>query len=236
MGILDLCVKHMLQDQGALEFDPDSNLLVPTPGGPLAEFAGRAGAVLGEGDDGILGTYTPMASPGRITLVADRQRQFFWSLVSLLARQGTPILRDELLPMAQLVALGTYHHEYFHFFCDVQRRLFPGSRHERDTEEALATAYGRLKVDEQRRVWQSKVGRLPGFVFHRLVTERFRYTAPGYRDWPAYATWDALYDGLVRYLDPPNAAFLRASGVDLDGMLGAQLERVYQCRVIETLA
>ncbi|MHB8763305.1 MAG: hypothetical protein ACYDA8_03010 [Deferrisomatales bacterium] len=42
-------------------------------------------------------------------------------------------------------------------------------------------------------------------------------------------------DGVVGYLDPPAAGFLRSSGVDLDGMFGAQLGRVYQCRVVETL-
>jgi hypothetical protein len=176
-----------------------------------------------------------MASPGRVVLNGGRLRSLFWHLVSVVAGQGVPIQREDLLPMAQLVAQGTYHHEYFHFFCDVQRRLFPASQHDRLQEEALATAYARLRVEAIRTTWQTKVARLPGFVYHRMVRERFRYTAPGYRDWPNFADWDTLLDGLVDYVNPPAAQFLRASGVDLEGMFRAQLDRVNQCRVTEDL-
>ena len=53
--------------------------------------------------------------------------------------------------------------------------------------------------------------------------------------WPNYSPWDAFLDGLVNYINPPQAQFLRSSGVDLEGMFQAQLERVYLCRVVEVL-
>jgi hypothetical protein len=36
-------------------------------------------------------------------------------------------------------------------------------------------------------------------------------------------------------INPPQAQFLRSSGVDLEGMFQAQIERVYICRLVEVL-
>jgi hypothetical protein len=236
MGLVDNAVRVMLGGQENLVFDPESSILLfPECESLLIDLGSGGQEILGEGDDNILGMYEPMASPGRITLFGSNLRRFFWYIVYRLGRQGAPVLREDLQPMAQLVALGTYHHEYFHFFTDIQQRLFPGFQYDKLVEEALATAYSRQKVEAQRSVWQSKVGRLPGFIYYQLLKERFSYTAKGYRDWPNYSPWDAFLDGLVNYINPPQTQFLRSSGVDLEGMFQAQLERVYLCRVVEVL-
>ncbi|MBN2468539.1 MAG: hypothetical protein JXD19_10350 [Deltaproteobacteria bacterium] len=185
----------------------------------------------------ILGYYTPMSSPGKITLDGGKIRSFFWALVNCLRnRYNLPLFKEDLPPMAHMVAAGTYHHEYLHFFADIQRRLFPNCRYDHLREEALAVAYARIKICEEREKQNTRIGRLNRQVYQALLTEKFRYTAPGYRDWIAYPDRMIFGKGLADYIDPPEYRFLVASGVSVDVLLLSQLDEVYTFRVRQDIA
>jgi len=72
----------------------------------------------------VLGAYVPMSSPGQVILEIRNIRNFFWSLI----RQIIPIIRyitkSDLKAGSRFVTMKTYHHEIFHFHCDVFRVLF----------------------------------------------------------------------------------------------------------------
>lgn len=234
MDLVRQVVAEMLRGSDALASDVETGIL-DLSRHELDEFTDGISLerVLGTEED-VLGHYTPMSSPGSITLHSGNLRAFLWRLVDTLRnRQGLPVIKEDLPAMAQLLASSTYHHEHFHFFCDIQRRLFPTSKFDPLMEEALAVAYEHRKIEEEHSRWQSVVGRMTRVVYRSLLVEAFKYTQPGYRDWILYSDDARFADGLANYIDPPNCQFLEASGVAVDSLLMAQLDRVYAFRALE---
>lgn len=85
-------------------------------------------------------------------------------------------------------------------------------------QERRADTTGGTKLHERR---------MTGFIYRVLLVERFKYTADGYRDWPAYADSATFGHGLVRYVNPPGSQFLYKSGVRVDSLLAAHLNAVH---------
>lgn len=173
----------------------------------------------------LLGLYVPMHSPGQLILFGNNLRRFFWSLV-LNHRHGLPYLTPlDLQGALDLVIRKTYQHELFHFNCDVLRQLF-GSQYRRDHEESLAVAWSRQQIIGQRGVWNSKIGRMNGVLYMRLIDAAFAYRSPGYRDWPQFADDSRFRPALMSYLADPNAqSRLEANGISnlpdlLVGLIG----------------
>ncbi len=234
MDLVKQVVAEMLRGSDSLAIDVETGIL-ELPRHELDEFTGGISLerILGTEED-VLGHYTPMSSPGSIARHSGNLRAFLWHLVDTLRnRRGLPVIKEDLPAMAQLLASSTYHHEHFHFFCDIRRKLFPVSKYDRLTEEALAVAYKHRRIHEEHSRWQSVVGRMTRIVYRSLLVETFKYTQPGYRDWILYSDDARFADGLANYIDPPNRQFLEASGVAVDSLLMAQLDRVYGFRVLE---
>ena len=102
-------------------------------------------------EEDILGTYTPMTSPGTITLHSHELNAYFFHLLNYLQSDlNLYIIEKDLKQLITLVVFKTYHHEFFHFFCEVQRQLFPTLSSDHLQEEALAVVYSALRIDEQR--------------------------------------------------------------------------------------
>ena len=73
-------------------------------------------------DKDILGTYSPMTSPGKITLHFQELNAYFLYLLNYLQHDlKLYIIEKDLRQLITLVVFKTYHHEFFHFFCDIQR-------------------------------------------------------------------------------------------------------------------
>lgn len=171
----------------------------------------------------LLGMYVPMQSPGRVILGRQALRDFFWSLVHRLYSALPYITHADLERSLRVVVTKTYAHELFHFHSDVLRRLF-SAPFDPLLEEALAVAWSRLQILQQRSHGNTRIGQMSGVVFNRLLPLAYDYRSPGYRDWPLYADEARFKTALLNYIAPPNQAFLQSNGVDMDalifGMLG----------------
>ena len=178
-------------------------------------------------DRRLLGVYIPMHSPGRVMLFRHRLRQFYWSLVQRL-RHGLPYLSPlDLQGALDLVIRKTHEHELFHFHCDVLRQLF-GGQYRRDPEEALAVAWSRLTILQQRGQWNARIGRMNGVLYTRLLDAAFAYRSPGYCDWPRFADDARFRPALLDHIaGTPAVARLQANGVsNLPNLLFDLLGRV----------
>ena len=236
MELTGRVVQEMLKGSELLDADPETEII---------EFPLSILSQLTEGislqemlapQEDVLGYYTPMGSPGTITLHSSRLRAFFWHMVDRLrSRRSLPVAKSDLPSIAHLLATKTYHHEYFHFFCDIQRHLFPSSLYDRLIEEALAVAYAYRMINLERGRWQSKIGRMGSVIYPPLLTGAFCYTSPGYCDWILYADDTRFSEGLCRYIAPPGCGFLESSGVSASTLLMAQLREVYTFGVLHTL-
>ncbi|WP_045217353.1 hypothetical protein [Desulfonatronovibrio magnus] len=167
----------------------------------------------------LLGSYTPMHSPGIVALYENNIRNFFWRAVNevLLANRNIFVSKNDLKHSAELVVLKVWWHELFHFSCDVFRQLF-GSKFDSMTEEALAVAYSRLKMLELRSSGKSKISRIQPLFFSEMLQRIYSYTSPGYRDWPRYGDAARFDDGVSDYV-LPHGNKLKLSGVDIFKML-----------------
>lgn len=192
------------------------------------------GEYLEEGEE-VLGHYEPMSSPGRIVLRVDKLVAFFWHIIRQMVRAGFTFWRDDLDKLAWLSVTKTYQHEHFHLFCDIQSHLVPTLSKDRHKEEALAVAFSRLCIERERGRWQSRIGRTAHVQYSRFMATLFQYRSPGYCDWKNFASAELFREGLVDYVDPPDAKRLEANGVPVGEFLWAQLEKVGMCAKEEVL-
>lgn len=178
----------------------------------------------------VLGTYTPMSSFGIITFNYPAICSFFWHLISYLKlNQGLTVHRADLNGLATLVVSKTYHHEFFHFFCDIQRRLHPSSQFDHLREEALAVAYSALKIEEEQKRRKSKA--IPEALFSKSFQKILDYKSPGYKEWNRFLPRRSFIIAVANYINPQNLRQLERNGVAVDILLEAQLKSVYSSRV-----
>jgi hypothetical protein len=143
----------------------------------------------------IRGKYSPMSSPGRITLYSDnidvsclRICAEFMTIAS--RRLG----RTEFAEIRRFIWFMVLHHEHYHYFSDHFRIAFPlnptSAWSSPDIEEALAVAWSYIQVSEK--VYGSPPTLLPSFVPKRereiqyIYDLVFSYTSPGYCDFVNY--------------------------------------------------
>jgi hypothetical protein len=232
MDILKTTVELMLENSGLLSVDEQTGIIDFTDEGLKRLTDGLTAEQIFSEESDVLGHYTPMQSFGTVALHSRQLRSLFWNIVyKLRSAYHAPVMQEDLRGLAHMVAFVTYHHEYFHYYCDISRHLFQSAIYERKMEEALAVAYGYIKSVEERSKWQSLIGRMPSYIFRSSLIERFKYTASGYRDWPLYSDQNRFQDGLVKYINPRDVHFLVSSGVDVAYLLVNQLERVYNFTV-----
>lgn len=166
----------------------------------------------------VLGVYIPMSSPGQVILFSLKIKRFFWSLIKRIHHRIPFITKFDLIAGARLVVLQTYHHEIFHFNCDVFRLLL-GSSYDAATEEALAVAYSRMKIAEERQSWQAQIGRMNGVVYSLMIDEAFRYKSKGYKNWIYYADKSSFKRGLLDYIKHNNYKRLQSNRVSVEDIL-----------------
>ena len=102
-------------------------------------------------------------------------------------------------------------------------RIMFGSNQERFLEEALAVAWSRIKIAEERKIWQSAIGRMNGVIYGILMELTYKYRSPGYRDWTDYADEVSFKNGLAGYLKPQGYNFLIDNGVNIPDILFSML-------------
>ncbi len=231
MDIKERVAREMLEPLEELSRDSESGMLRISDA-DIAELTEGFdwGSYQEEGEE-LLGSYRPMRSPGRITLYQDVFTAFFWHVVGEMVRDGFSFWPDDIKKLVSLAVDKTYAHEHFHLFCDIQSHLVPGfaQRKDRDKEEALAVAFSRLTIQGERAKWQSHVGRIGHAHYARFTALVFDYRSAGYRDWKQFSTDELFKDGLVDYIDPPDAKRLAANGVPVGELLFAQLDKVWLC-------
>ncbi|MGO9613753.1 MAG: hypothetical protein ACLPX5_12060 [Dissulfurispiraceae bacterium] len=177
-------------------------------------------------EETVLGIYIPMSSPGVVCLNLRNIRAFFWGLISECVQMlfGAFVTKPDLERVATLVTLSTYHHEVFHFNCDVLHSLF-GGHYDKYLEEALAVAYSRMQVISLRANANSTIGRLNPVLYNFVLRTAYRYTSQGYRDWVNYPDEVNFKAGLIQYIQPGSYQKLESNGVSAEDLLFGILGR-----------
>ena len=167
----------------------------------------------------LLGSYTPMKSPGRLILYQNNLHDFFWCLVkdTLFKNPALWVSRSDLKYTADMIIRKTWWHEQFHFCCDVFRHLF-STRFNSMTEEALAVAYSRHKILENRNSGRSTTSSIHPLFLGLIMDKAFAFTSLGYRDWPKYIDQAVFDQRLTEYAMNKNIV-LEYNGVDLPALL-----------------
>jgi hypothetical protein len=173
----------------------------------------------------LLGIYIPMHSPGTVVLFIRNLRWFYWRLLQSALRQVSKISKVDLNEAARLVVLKTYYHEIFHFDCDVLRHLNHSQYgdSDREREEALAVARARSRIIDDHKDGRTTFGKMNSVLFNILLDEAFRYSSPGYRDWPNFSDEPSFKFGILKHIQPKNYPLLRANGVAVENLLFNQL-------------
>jgi len=176
-----------------------------------------------DGED-YLGKYTPMNSPGVLTLYADKQAKYFWQIMNKLYRGGFPVNDlEQVKILCHYHVQTTYIHEQFHHLSDICGHLFD-RQYDRNKEEALAVAFSYHHL--KRHIGTVLSNSLPhigvrnlAHFFEDFIDLRFTYHQPGYRNWTNYKLHleRFCYD-VVQYLCP-GRDFLDNNGVNLHGVL-----------------
>lgn len=170
----------------------------------------------------ILGCYYGMRSPGKVVLFTVNHKRFFDGLMREVLQVTPYVTKNDLTAAARLVVLKTWQHELFHFDCNVLRIMFD-LQQDSMKEEALAVAWSRIKIAEERKTWNTPFGRMSGVVYGVLMDKAFQYRSPGYRDWHLFGDEASFKAGLLDYLQPPQKVFLAQSGVPLQELIYAML-------------
>lgn len=232
MSVLNLTIEHLLANLRDVSEGEYGELIAIRQFLDPASYEGfmnpipdtEEGTIVLEAPDiYMLGRYYHMQSPGKVVLYKHNLKRFFDTLINELLARTQYVTRSDLSAAARLIVLKTYHHELFHFDCNVLRIMF-GSNQDRLLEEALAVAWSRLKIAEERKTWNSAIGRMNGVVYGILMELAYKYASPGYRDWPEYADEVRFKNGLVMYSKPQGYNFLIGNGVNIADIIFSMLE------------
>ena len=151
-----------------------------------------------------LGRYFPMAPWGVIQLHQERLGYFFWKLMAKLLRRHA-ITAQQLGHLAEATVLKTLIHEAFHHRSDLVRLLHgdnnPG--YSPLVEEALAVASSWHYLRLMGLGWH-----MPDDLWDGFITEAYRYTGAGYRDWKEYRGFDFFLGFQQHALSPRAIAVL----------------------------
>lgn len=198
-------------------------------------------------DDGnnilILGSYTPMKSPGVITFYMDAITKYTGSLIKKIVKSGYPYNFESIILISYLVVKDITLHESFHYYCDYKRSITL-SKYDRDKEEALAVAhsynmirrqfgilgYTNSLANEFRLILRNYEKRFN--IRHRYslgireYTEVFKekhyksFTLKGYRDWHKYINRNSYETDFYEYIKDSQLDKLLSNGVPVNDIRG----------------
>lgn len=210
-------------------FDPPDDVMGNAPENPDEDWGNDIRSTY----PFLLGMYIPMRSPGQVILFGRNLRWFYWALVREISHRVPYMTTLDLNASWIVVLMKTREHELFHYNINVLQEMFGGS-YSPSIEEALAVAWARFKIQEERAKWQSQIGRMNGLCYSLLMQLAFNYRSAGYRDWVLYADEVRFKPALLDYIKPNNYSRLETNGVDMErllyGMIG-QMEKGYVERV-----
>lgn len=189
---------------------------------PEADTPDEGPVIYEEPKISVLGRYYRMESPGTVVLYKHNIKKFFDTTLLKIIRRAPFMTRADLSAAARLVASKTYNHEIFHFDCNVLRLMFDTPQ-DKIKEEALAVAWSRMRIIEERKAWQTQIGRMGSVIYGMLMEMAYQYRSPGYRDWPNYADEISFKNGLTDYLKPSQGDFLMQSGVNVPELIFSML-------------
>lgn len=187
----------------------------------------------------ILGSYTPMRSPGIITFYIDNITNYTGSLIRKIVKAGNIFNLDLLVNITSYVVENTLLHESFHYYCDYKRQITE-SEFDRDIEEALAVAHSYLNIDNYRysrirsnsmmaeyRQFERELNNkynirmfkdinrkkyLDVFKLHHFST----YTLAGYKDWKLYVGNNSYETDFFNYIKDTKLDSLFRNGVNVN--------------------
>ena len=158
-----------------------------------------------ETEEIILGSYTPMNSPGIITFYKENIKKYSGTLIRKVLHSGVSLGLDSVLFPIYFIVEDVWNHESFHYYCDYQRYI-TNSEFIRNKEEAYAVAHSYQKMHEWHTFYHSFVhhGEFQKFfsdyynggantqnclkrskkIFDVVLKEHFEnYKSDGYKDW-----------------------------------------------------
>lgn len=176
--------------------------------------------------DDILGSYTPMCSPGIISIEIYNQLEFFQDNISNMICSGYNITFANYKMMVELTILKTFYHEYFHHFSDITLQLFNFLK-DKDTEEALAVAWSRMKVNEFVNK-ATKNSNISTSLYETYLRKIYNYSISGYKDWKKYILPEDFCGKVIDYMYPSSAYSLIKNGVNFEMMILNTLNMIYE--------
>jgi hypothetical protein len=186
----------------------------------------------------ILGSYTPMNSPGVITFYRENIKQYSSSLIRKVVNSGISLGLDTALFSIYFVVEDIMQHESFHYYCDYKRQL-TGAEYNHDKEEAFAVAHSYQEMDdwhtfyhafmhgsEYNTFFSSYFHNGPNIqlcknrmkaIFEFLRIEHYKgFTLPGYKDWHLYKKRDSYETHYFDYLKNKLLENLLKNGVPVN--------------------
>jgi len=185
----------------------------------------------------ILGSYTPMNSPGVITFYMDNIKKYSGSLIRKVVNSGISLGLDTALFTINFVIMNVMNHESFHYYCDYKRQLTKATFN-RDKEEAFAVAHSYQETDYSFNVFHKLMfdNEYAAFfnnycngpkgticrsrmkdIFDFLLEEHYRgFTSKGYRDWHLYKDRNSYKTHFFDYLKDSTLDRLLAKGVPVN--------------------
>lgn len=156
----------------------------------------------------ILGSYTPMNSPGVITFFRKNIKNYSGSLIRKVVNSGISMGLDTALFTIYFVVEDIMNHESFHYYCDYKRKL-TSAHYDHDKEEAFAVAHSYQEMNDWHTFYHAFMHGSPyndffsnyfhngpqvqickrrmKAIFNFVQKEYYKgFTLPGYRDWHLY--------------------------------------------------
>lgn len=187
----------------------------------------------------ILGTYTPMNSPGIITFNRNNIKRYSGSLIRKVVNSGISLGLDTALFTIYFVVEDIMKHESFHYYCDYKRQL-TGSKFDRDKEEAFAVAHSYQEThtlnqtfhhafiydNDYNSFFSNYFHNAPNIqlcenrmtaIFNFLHKEHYKgFSSPGYKDWYLYKGLNCYETHYFDYLKNSKLDTLLENGVPVN--------------------
>lgn len=174
------------------------------------------------GETIVLGSYTPMNSPGVITFYRNNIKKYSGSLIRKVVNSGISLGIDTALFTIYFVVEDIMNHESFHYYCDYKRKL-TSAQYDHDKEEAFAVAHSYQQMNDWHTFYHAFMHGSPyndffsnyfhngqnikqniirmNAIFDYIIKEHYKgYTLPGYRDWHLYKGRDSYETHYFNYL------------------------------------
>lgn len=237
--IADLVARSSKEDPDDNDFPIPENFPKEIENPIIRDTYGDENPDSNDSDYLILGSYTPMNSPGIITFYVNNIVTYTGSLIRKLVKSGFRFDLDLVVSTTYLVVKDIMLHESFHYYCDYKRRL-TSAIIDRDKEEALAVAHSFMNIDRSHIGYRFRldlfhdIRKLHSHFFrnYNVITRRgiklrkysiqFKdqhykaFTLKGYRDWPLYVNRGSYETHYYDYIKNNQLDVLLSNGVPVN--------------------